>query len=131
MFFNKQLSIFFIKKSRRPWRTKILLIIWKNGQTFDRDKFKSDRQILWKVKLWVYNYSYFEFTYRSVTKKLNLVIKNLNSDLLQLMVEKRRNFKGDPFCPRLFYIYRIYIYIYICVDTAGGYIVSGRARAVT
>ena len=51
----------------------------------------------------MHNFSLLEPAYRCLTNKLTPVLKSLNSDATQSILEKRKNFKGGPLCPEQFF----------------------------
>ena len=51
----------------------------------------------------MYNFFILEPAYRRLTKKLTAVIKSLNSDPTQSILEKRKNFEGGPLRPEQFF----------------------------
>ena len=55
----------------------------------------------------MYNFFLLEPAYRRLTKKLFPVIKSLNSDQTQSILEKRKNFEGGLLCPEQFFFRRV------------------------
>ena len=53
--------------------------------------------------MWVYSFSLLEPTYQRLTEKLPPIIKSLNSDPTQSILEKQTNFEGGPLYPEQFF----------------------------
>ena len=103
--FQQVIDPFFYKKKSTTLKNQDFInYLKKNRRIFNNVKSNFYGQILLQVRLWMnISRSLLELTYRRLTDKLTPVIKSLNSDPTQSILEKRNKFMGGPLCPRQFF----------------------------